>query len=414
MNDGLFADLAATEANPAWALLTARAAPLYSRGDDLRDPFTRDTTRILHSMAYRRLKHKTQVFYNIENDHVCTRMEHVSHVESVSSAIARFLGLNAELTRAISLGHDLGHAPFGHQGETIIRALSKTYLGRDFWHERNGLRFVEKIELLEDTQNVSRNLNLTYAVRDGILSHCGEADRNGLFPRDLSVGLESFDEPGKYEAVTWEGCVVKLADKIAYVGRDIEDALTLGILGREDREALKKLARRYGREAVNTTVITHSMITDVCRNSTPANGIRLSPEGSGMLDEIKAFNYERIYRNPRLTPYAHYSELVLKELFTFLYPLCDGADTWKNLTEAAVCAPTLVSSFRSWLARYCDPAVLPEADRAAAAACDNEKIYAGLGSAELRAQAVIDFISGMTDRFAVALFGELLQFGAPL
>lgn len=116
-----FEGFAATPNSANWEQLTTRQSELYSRPDDIRSPFARDYTRILHSMAYRRLKHKTQVFFNIGNDHICTRMEHVSHVESVSSTIARRLGLNEELTKAISTGHDLGHAPFGHQGEAIIR-----------------------------------------------------------------------------------------------------------------------------------------------------------------------------------------------------------------------------------------------------------------------------------------------------
>ena len=128
-------------------LLIKREKELYSRADDIRSPFARDYTRILHSMAYRRLKHKTQVFFNINNDHICTRMEHVNHVESVSSTIAKELGLNEELTKAISIGHDLGHAPFGHHGEKVLSKFSEKYLHKKFWHEQNGLRFVDNIEL---------------------------------------------------------------------------------------------------------------------------------------------------------------------------------------------------------------------------------------------------------------------------
>ena len=148
-----FKEVAANEKNPKWLSLIERQTKLYDRPDDVRSPFARDYTRILHSMAYRRLKHKTQVFFNIDNDHICTRMEHVAHVESVSSTIAKTLGLNTELTKAIAIGHDLGHAPFGHQGETIIKELSQKYLGKNFWHEQNGLRFVDLVELLEDNYN---------------------------------------------------------------------------------------------------------------------------------------------------------------------------------------------------------------------------------------------------------------------
>lgn len=113
------------------------------------------------------------------------------------------------------MGHDLGHAPFGHQGKKILNKLTEKYLDKSFWHEQNGLRFVDEIELLNGNYDKQRNLGLTYAVRDGIISHCGEVDANGLRPRDIAIDIEDFDEPGKYEAVTWEGCVVKIADKIA-------------------------------------------------------------------------------------------------------------------------------------------------------------------------------------------------------
>ena len=128
-----FASVAMSEKHKNWERITQRENELYSRLDDIRSPFARDYTRILHSLAYRRLKHKTQVFYNAAgNDHICTRMEHVLHVESVSNTIARQLGLNEELTKAIAMAHDLGHAPFGHQGEKIIRKLTKQYLGKNF------------------------------------------------------------------------------------------------------------------------------------------------------------------------------------------------------------------------------------------------------------------------------------------
>lgn len=209
-----FEEFACVEKNSNWERLTERNDDLYSRDNDTRNPFQRDYTRILHSQGYRRLKHKTQVFFNIENDHICTRMEHVAHVESVATTIAQNLGLSIDLVRAIALGHDIGHAPFGHQGEAVISKLSEEYLGKKFWHEQNGLRFVDKIELLPDSQDYRKNLALTYAVRDGIISHCGEIDFKSLRPREELFDLKCFNDPGEYEAATWEGCVVKIADKI--------------------------------------------------------------------------------------------------------------------------------------------------------------------------------------------------------
>lgn len=279
--------VATTDKNQKWKELIKREKELYSRADDIRSPFARDYTRILHSMAYRRLKHKTQVFFNINNDHICTRMEHVNHVESVSSTIAKELGLNEELTKAISIGHDLGHAPFGHHGEKVLSKFSEKYLHKKFWHEQNGLRFVDNIELLEDNYRFNKNLDLTYAVRDGIISHCGEVDQNGLRPRDELIDLKLFTQAGQYQPATWEGCVVKLSDKIAYVGRDIEDAINLGFLDASAQEKLLKMARLYDQKVMNTTVIMHNMIIDICNSSSPENGIALSQTFLEQINEIK-------------------------------------------------------------------------------------------------------------------------------
>lgn len=412
MRKNIFQDVATTINNPNWELLTSRKIELYSRADDIRSPFERDFTRVLHSMAYRRLKHKTQVFFNIDNDHICTRMEHVSHVDSVSSTIAKAIGLNDDLTKAIAMAHDLGHAPFGHQGEVVIRELSEKYLKRNFWHEQNGLRFVDKIELLEDNYKIKRNLDLTYAVRDGIISHCGEVDQNGLKPRDISISIDDIDAPGKYQAATWEGCVVKMADKIAYVGRDIEDAITLGILDQRSQNELVKMASIYDQKAINTTVIMHNMIIDICENSSPDSGIRLSADLEKQLKEIKEFNYKHIYKSPRLKPYIKYSELVIRQLFKTLLSLYAGEKTFEKISASKRFAPSLFGFFEQWLAKYCCPEIVPKGDlNAEALKCENEKIYQNLETKEIYIQAIIDYISGMTDRFAITAFNELLQFG---
>lgn len=185
----LFKNFAANEQNPKWENFISRTSNLYHRDSDIRSEFERDYTRIIHSNSYRRLKHKTQVFFSPENDHICTRIEHVTHVESISYTISHYLGLNDELTKAIAVAHDLGHSPFGHSGEKILSAISKRDLGCTFWHEKNGLDFVDFIELLEDHNNCKQNLNLTYGVRDGIISHCGEIDENSLKPREDFIDL---------------------------------------------------------------------------------------------------------------------------------------------------------------------------------------------------------------------------------
>lgn len=411
MSKQKFKSLAVFPNNNNWNLLTSRESELYSRADDIRSPFARDYTRILHSMAYRRLKHKTQVFFNIDNDHICTRMEHVAHVESVSSTIAKKLGLNEELTKAISMGHDLGHAPFGHQGESVIKKLCNKHLGQNFWHEQNGLRFVDKVDLLEDNYKVFKNLDLTYAVRDGIISHCGEVDENGIFPRNIDIPINEFDEAGKYQAVTWEGCVVKIADKIAYVGRDIEDATNLGFLYQTAQKILLRMAQANDENVLNTTVIMHNMIIDICNNSSPKTGICLSSKFNQQLKDIKAFNYEYIYRHKRLEPFKHYSELVITQIFYTLLSMYEGKHTWGNLVENRRFTPRLVDSFEKWLARYCDNTIVPAGDlKELSLNCSNNKIYNQLETREIYVQAIIDYISGMTDRFAISLFNELLQY----
>jgi len=411
MKKNLFRDVAATSFNPNWEKLTERVNPLYSRSDDIRGPFDRDYTRILHSLAYRRLKHKTQVFFNVDNDHICTRMEHVSHVESVSNTIAAHLGLNCELTKAIATAHDLGHAPFGHDGESILRKLSKEYLDEDFWHEQNGLRFVDNIELLEDNYKVLKNLNLTYAVRDGIISHCGEVDENGLRPRENFIDFCEFDRPGKYQPITWEGCVVKISDKIAYVGRDIEDAINLGFLDDTQKNRLLKMARVNDENVLNTTVIMHNLIIDICENSSPEKGICLSEKYLNQLQEIKDFNYEYIYGNRRLNPFRRYAELIISEIFWTLLPLYSSEHTFENLKKQKAYYPLLMSSFEKWLAQYCDGDIVPEGElKSLALSAENNKIYQRLEMKELYIKAMIDFISGMTDSFAIKIFNELITY----
>ena len=226
----------ANEQNPKWKNMIQREIPLYHRNNDVRSEFERDYTRVVHSTAYRRLKHKTQVFFSPENDHICTRSEHVTHVESISYTIANYLGLNTELTKAIATAHDIGHSPFGHQGEKILSQISQRDIGEKFWHERHGMIMVDKVELLENPSKERCNLDLTYAVRDGIISHCGEIDENMLRPRDEFINLYEYNYPNEYAPYTWEGCVVKISDKISYLGRDIIDAVTLGILDKNNQE----------------------------------------------------------------------------------------------------------------------------------------------------------------------------------
>ena len=322
MSKNSFLKEAMYENHPQYQQAISRNEALYQRKNDLRSPFSRDYNRIIFSLAYRRLKHKTQVFFAVEDDHVCTRSEHVNLVDSVSYTIAHYLGLNTELTRAIAVGHDLGHAPFGHGGEKIINQISKEHGLQDFWHEKNSLYFVDQIETLEDDHHVRRNLNLTYAVRDGIISHCGEMNQKAIIKRNESIDLKDYLYPGQYNPYTWEGCVVKMSDKIAYLARDIEDALRLNIIDEqlvEDlRNHLNQLTNSHF-DAINNGTIVNYFILDVCQNSSIEKGICLSDEAFEVMKYIMKFNYQNIYLIDRIEVHTNYVQLILNSIFQFLY-----------------------------------------------------------------------------------------------
>ncbi len=411
MTENKFRNVASQPSDPGWEIHTKREVPLYKRDSDIRSPYERDYTRILHCLAYRRLKHKTQVFYNIDNDHICTRMEHVQHVESVSCTIAKYLGLNTDLTRAIAMGHDLGHSPFGHEGEVELTNIRKENEMDRFWHERNSLRMIDSLELLEDNKRFSRNLNLTYAVRDGIISHCGEVDENGLKPREEAIDLSIFNSPGAYFPYTWEGCVVKISDKIAYLGRDIEDAFRLKFITVSDMRELGRISRKYGERTINTTVIIHNFITNICENSSPESGIMLDDKYYDMLNEIKKFNYEKIYKNPKFDAYRDYVKTLIRSIYTVLNSAYEGENTFVRLSQMQKDYPMLIEDFTDFLCKYVSPELLKKLSKLTSyRRYRNEKIYGCLETRGIYVQAIIDYIAGMTDRYAIQCYNELLSF----
>ena len=393
-----FKEQSANSENPKWNKMIERQKELYSRENDLRTNFERDYTRVIHSNAYRRLKHKTQVFFSPESDHICTRIEHVTHVESISYTIAKNLGLNTELTRAIATAHDIGHSPFGHQGEKILSEISKKYIGKSFWHEKNGLDFVDKIELLEDNLKNKQNLNLTYAVRDGIISHCGEIDENSLKPRDENINLDVYTKPNEYAPYTWEACVVKLADKIAYLGRDIEDAISIGILD-EHLEDLYRIIN--SNDKINNTVIINNLVYDICQNSSLEKGLCFSNEVFENVKEIKKFNYKYIYLSDRLKSCTRYFTLILNELFSTLANLYDESKLIYNLKSAKRFYPELINGFEEWISRYWN---LSRNDE-----FKNDIIF-NMNKKEDYYTAIIYYISGMTDNYAIEMYNKIIGF----
>lgn len=396
----LLKDYAATESNPKWNNIVKREKLLYIRESDIRSDFERDYTRIIHCNAYKRLKHKTQVFFSPEDDHICTRSEHTTHVESISYTIANYLGLNTELTKAIASAHDLGHSPFGHQGEKVLSEISVRDLGERFWHEKNGLEYVDKIELLENHFKDRQNLNLTYAIRDGIISHCGEIDENKLKPRQEYIDLYEYTRPNQYAPYTWEACVVKIADKISYLGRDIEDAITLGILD-EKLEDLYRLLNHNSEEVINNTVIINKLICDLCENSSLENGLCFSEQTFNMLNEIKKFNYTNIYFDERISPSNRYFRLVLNEIYETLKKTYNGEKTLENINKMKKVYPKLFGSFKDWISNYWNLERYPNSKNEIIFNINNEKDYF---------KAIIYYISGMTDNFAIETYNEIVRF----
>ena len=405
MGKDSFAEVALYENHPNYETCIERSDTLYHRSDDIRSPFARDYNRILHCTAYRRLKHKTQVFFATTNDHICTRMEHVNHVTAVSYTIAKYLGLNTELTNAIALGHDLGHAPFGHAGETFIKRIIENEKGDTFWHEKNSLRFVDECETLEDPKGIHWNLNLTYGVRDGIISHCGEVDENGIIPRNQAIDLKDIQKPNEFQPYTWEGCVVKISDKIAYLGRDIEDAISLKILLRSDIRDLIKAVRPFTNAPIselNNTVIMHDFIIDLCENSSTKNGICLSQKNLDLMNALKKFNYECIYNHWKIENYKKYAELVISSIYDMLRRFYRKDNTFGEIKKYSEVYPILCGVFLEWLKKYSCSDIREKFFQ--------NKILYDLQNEKDYIKAIVDFISGMTDSFAIKLFNEIIMF----
>lgn len=411
MQRNLFSDVGAFIGNPKWEQFIKRENPIYSRHNDIRSDFTRDYNRILHSNSFRRLKHKTQVFFATQNDHICTRMEHVNHVASVSYTIANYLGLNTELTNAIAMGHDIGHAPFGHAGEEILKNIISKEINGTFWHERNSLRFIDSFETIQNDKGKEMNLNLTYAVRDGIICHCGEVDENAIFPRTEAIDLYKIEKASQFSPFSWEGCIVKIADKISYLGRDIEDALTLNILSLSELRKLNKLLKNtinVDLKHVNNTVLMHEFIVDLCKTSSPREGIKFSPKYYELLKQVKEFNQDYIYKHQRLETYKKYAELVITSIFQVAKDMYDGKDTLNKLKKYKRIYPILVKYLREWLLKFFDVRENDEVRkkyRAIVNKFENRIIYSIL-SYEDYIKGIIDFISGMTDSFAIRIFNE--------
>ena len=234
--------------------------------------------------------------------------------------------------------------------------MEKEGFEKKFWHEKNSLRFVDLIETLPNYEGFKENLNLTYATRDGIVCHCGEVNENNIKPRDDFFDLNLIIK-GKHMPYTYEGCVVKIADKIAYLGRDIEDAYNYRFFDKEDIIALKHMGQDVMKKKVkfkdiNTSALIHEFITNLCLNSSPENGLMFSDEHYLMMNKIKKFNYQKIYHNKRFKPFMEYATLVINTIYDFILDHYDSYNTINKLAKYSKFYPTSTIDFSDWLIKY--------------------------------------------------------------
>jgi dGTPase len=277
-----------------------------------RQAFSIDADRILHSLAYTRYIDKTQVFYLLKNDHITHRVLHVQLVSKIARTIGRFLGLNEDLIEAVALGHDIGHAPFGHDGERFLSELCREHDIGFFQHNVQSVQFMERVE------RKGQGWNLCLQTLDGILCHDGEIHEKTLKP-STDKTFETLDneliqkkiEPGvSLIPMTLEGCVVRMADTISYIGRDIEDAIRMNLIRRSDlpSNSTDVLGNTNG-------TIVFNLVTDILQNSFEKSYLAFSPEVSRALQALKQFNLERIYRNPRIKKHTRTIRKLFKCLF---------------------------------------------------------------------------------------------------
>lgn len=351
--------------------------------DKFRTEFQRDIHRIIYSQSFRRLRHKTQVFYFPQNDHVSTRMDHVLFVASAARTVARCLGLNEDLAEAIGLAHDIGHAPFGHQGETFLTEIigESTALKQHFQsfsHELYGLRVVDKIAKRDREEP---GLNLTWEVRDGILSHCGEDFTTcKLTPSSKDKKLceiKNRDDAGF--PATLEGCIVRLIDKVAYCGKDIEDAIAVEVIKESDvpKDISDKLGKTNGK-------IIGSFLESIIKESYNKDYIAISREYGDLMHSMIKFNKEKIYHSEKSEGYRKQAKQTIKLLFKDLLAKYRHTKKFEDFPNDNK-TPYVHKIFAEYVK-------------------DMQDIYEGSDPDEL---IILDFIAGMTDSFVVRSFQEL-------
>lgn len=344
-----------------------RRHDIFPDSVNIRAAFAHDADRIIHCKAYSRYIDKTQVFFLVENDHITHRVLHVQFVAKIARTICRALGLNEDLAEAIALAHDLGHAPFGHAGETFLADILQECKAGTFVHNAQSVRVLDRLEA------GGAGLNLTLQVLDGVLGHNGELLSQEVKPYS-SPSWETLDSAcsncltiprfdRRVYPSTFEGCVVRIADVISYIGRDIEDAVELGMISREEVPgSAGEVLGFSNREIIN------NLVMDIIQQSANREAIQMSPEVYTALDCLRKFNYERIYLAPPIEEEKRRLKDIFKRLFeAYLADMTRGDET---------------SDFVQYL-RNMDPT------------------YQAETSPE---RAVADFVAGMTDDYLLRQF----------
>jgi len=363
--------LSREESLSKYATLSSSAIRIKEESNDIRPAFFRDIDRIIHSISYTRYIDKTQVFSFNGNDHVSKRIIHVQLVSKVARTIGRCLSLNEDLIEAIALGHDIGHTPIGHVGESILNEISMRELGQCFMHN------VQSVRTYLTLDNNGKGKNLSIQVLDGILAHNGEMLSNIYEPNFNKTKEEFFME---YEScykdkknslsikpMTLEGCVVRISDVIAYIGRDIEDAIEIGLIKRRDIPS--DIVSVLGN---NNKDIVNNIILDIVENSYDKSYIKMSDEVFNALNSLLKFNYSDIYGKANNDDSISYYKKVFNALFSkFLN------DLEYNKKDSAIYKVFINNMAKT----YTDNT-------------DNKRI-------------VIDFIAGMTDDYLKEMYDNI-------
>ena len=355
-----------------YATKSSEAIRLAKEEEDYRPPYFHDIDRIIHSYSYTRYLDKTQVFTRSNNDHISKRITHVQLVSKIARTIGRALNLNEDLIEAIALGHDIGHTPLGHAGEALLNEISLKELNEYFAHN------IQSVRHLMEVENNGKGLNLTIQVLDGIMCHNGEMLDNVYeavhkskeeFLADYKLAYKDLKKVESKHPMTLEGCVVRISDVIGYIGRDIEDAIMIGKIKREDLP--KSISSVLGD---NNKDIVNNIINDIIENSLGKPYIKLSKKVYNALFELKKFNYEHIYKYSLTTEEKEYYREGMNKIF---YEYLE--DVLNNNKESII--------FKIFL--------------------DNQvKSYNDNTSAKRK---VIDFIAGMTDELFMKEVEKICQ-----